>query len=120
MEAGDGEEAAREGARNLSGAGWEQARNLLAQLRAEKDARALAEPRARYCRNASRTEGQGTQLLVLPHSVRLIVFTPQVDEFAPNPMGIDLLFRAIPFERCPPRQKSRVERLKAKVEPLLT
>ena len=23
-------------------------------------------------------------------------------------------------ERCPPRQKSRVERLKAKVEPLLT
>jgi len=29
----------------------------------------------------------------------------------------------VPFsslERCPPRQKSRVERLKAKVEPLLT
>ena len=50
MAAGDGEEAAH----NLSGAGREEARNLLAQLRAEKDARALAE--RRYCRNALRTQ----------------------------------------------------------------
>ena len=38
-----------------------------------------------------------------------------------NPCGLDLRRLFNPYsERCPPRLKSRVERLKAEVEPLLT
>ena len=46
-----------------------------------------------------------------------VVFTPNVGEFVPEN---STLGRVGVEERCPPRKKSRVERLKAKVEPLLT
>ena len=40
----------------------------------------------RLCREGS---------LALPHSGRLLVFTPKADVFTPNPMGIDLRSRPI-------------------------